>query len=178
VTGAAACGPGLCLTVAVRNVRLAGLVSGGPGVVMSEGEGWIRHGSANQELFSSMSEQLTEFTVTEDHLKLLRRVQASGWDDGEGFGGAALISGKKPYGNSAVWRDIAEILGVPDEDWVYEDGEKAFLTDEAEERLMRLHVEAMFALQIVLAVGEFRPGRYRRSKWWNTDWRLAGDGRR
>jgi hypothetical protein len=153
------------------------LVFGGPGAVMSEDEFWEPYRSANQELFRSMSEQLTEFTVTEDHLKLLRRVQADGWDDGEGYGGAAYISGKKPYGNSAVGRDIAEILEAPDEDWVYVDGEKADPTDEAEMRLMRLHVEAMFALQIVLTVGEFRPGRYRRSEWWNTDWRLVEDGR-
>ena len=84
---------------------------------------------------------------------------------------------KKPYGNSAVGRDIAEILEAPDEDWVFVDGQKADPTDEAEERLMRLHVEAMFALQIVLTVGEFRPGRYQRSEWWNTDWRLVEDGR-
>ena len=144
---------------------------------MSEDHDWEPDGSANQERFEWLSRHLTEFTVTEDHLRLLRRVRADGWDDGEGFGGAAAISGKKPYGNSAVGRDIAEILGAPDEDWVYEDGEKVELTEEAEERLMRLHVEAMFALQIVLAVGEFRPGRYQRSQWWNTDWRPVEDGR-
>jgi hypothetical protein len=130
---------------------------------------WIRRESPNQQLFESMS-QLTDFTVTEDHLKLIRRFRPVGWDDGEAYGGAAIISGKKPYGNSAVGRDIARILEAPDEDWVYEDGEKAYPTDEAEERLMRLHVEAMFALRIVLAIGEFRPGRYQRSKR-NIDWR-------
>jgi hypothetical protein len=136
---------------------------------MSEGSGWGLRRSPNQQLFESMS-LLTDFTVTEDHLKLIRRFRPVGWSDGEGYGGAAFISGKKPYGNSAVGHDIAQILRTPDEDWVYEDGEKSYLTDEAESRLMRLHVEAMFALQIVLAVGEFRPGRYQRSRW-NIDWR-------
>jgi hypothetical protein len=43
-------------------------------------------------------------------------------------------------------------------------------TEEAEERFTRLHVETMVALQIVLATGEFRPGRYRRSKAPSIDW--------
>jgi hypothetical protein len=51
---------------------------------------------------------VTEFTVTEDHLKLLRRAYI-GWDDCE-FG-APGIDPKRPYGNSDVIGDIAEILG-------------------------------------------------------------------
>src|SRR5579862_893953 len=115
----------------------------------------------NWRLFESLRE-LTEFTVTEDHLKLLRRAFVDRWDPGEGYG-AVGINSKKPYGNSYVERDIAEIVGAPDEDWLWEGGRKAYVTDEAAERLTRLHVEAMVALQVVLAVGEFRPGRYRRT---------------
>ena len=70
-----------------------------------------------------------EFTITEDHLKLLRRVYVA-WDFGEGDG-APAINSKKPYGNSYVERDIAEILDVPDEDWIYENGHKAYVTPEA-----------------------------------------------
>jgi hypothetical protein len=114
-----------------------------------------------EQLFKSLH-SLTEFTVTEDHLKLLRHVDVRYWDPGEGYYGAAAISAKRPYGNSYVGRDIAEILDAPDEDWVFEDGEKTSVTDEADERFQRLHVETMVALQIVLAAGEFRPGRYRR----------------
>jgi hypothetical protein len=109
-----------------------------------------------ERLFESLR-WLTEFTVTEDHLKLLRHVHVDYWDPGEGYFGAAAISSKRPYGNSYVARDIAEILNAPDEDWEYEDREKAIVTDEAEERFKRLHVETMAALQIVLAAGEFRP---------------------
>jgi hypothetical protein len=127
-------------------------------------------------LFESLRE-LTEFTVTEDHLKLLRHVFVTDWDPGEGYFGAAGINSKRPYGNSYVARDIAEILDAPDEDWEYEDGEKAIVTDEAEERFKRLHVETMFALQIVLAAGEFRPGRYQCSGRWANDWqRDEGSG--
>ncbi len=116
-----------------------------------------------------------EFTVTEDHLKLLRRVYVA-WDFGEGYG-APGINPKKPYGNSSVERDIAEILDVADEDWIYEDGHKAYVTPEAEERFTRLRVETMVVLQIVLATGEFRPGRYRRATAWGIDWQRDGSGR-
>jgi len=115
-----------------------------------------------------------EFTVTQDHLKLLRRAFVA-WDLGEGYG-APGINPKKPYSNSYVARDIAEILDVPDEDWEYEDGHKAYVTPEAEARLTRLHVETMVALQIVLATGEFRPGRYRRATSWGIDWQRDESG--
>jgi hypothetical protein len=115
-----------------------------------------------------------EFTVTEDHLKLLRRAFVA-WDFGEGYG-APGINPKKPYGNSYVARDIAQILDVPDEDWEYEDEHKAYVTTEAEARFTRLHVETMVALQIVLATAEFRPGRYRRATPWGIDWQRAESG--
>ena len=59
---------------------------------------------------------------------------------------------------------------APDQDWIYEDGHQAYVTDEAAARFTRLHVETMVALQIVLRTGEFRPGRYRRATWWGMDW--------
>jgi hypothetical protein len=49
------------------------------------------------------------FTVTDEHLKLLRRTNV-GWEDGE-FG-APSIDCKRPYGNSSVYNDIAEILDI------------------------------------------------------------------
>jgi hypothetical protein len=128
-----------------------------------------------ERLFESLRE-LDEFTVTEDHLKLLRRVYVGYWYTGEGYYGVANISAKRPYGNSYVGRDIAEILNAPDGDWVYEDGEKVGVTDEADERFMRLHVETMVALQVVLAAGEFRPGHYRRTERWIDDWRRDDGG--
>jgi hypothetical protein len=129
----------------------------------------------NQRLFDSL-QSATEFTVTNDHLTLLRHAYADSWDPGEGHFGAVGINSKRPYGDSYVTRSIAEILNAPDEDWEYEDGEKAGVTDEAEERFTRLHIETMAALQIVLAVGEFRPGRYRRSTTWDLDWQCDDSG--
>jgi hypothetical protein len=65
---------------------------------------------------------VTEFTMTEDHLKLLRHAWVT-WGEGEGYG-APGINPKKPYGNSYVQRDIARILDAPDDDWELEDGER------------------------------------------------------
>ena len=142
-------------------------------------------------LFNSLS-QATEFTVTEDHLKLLRHTGSVYWDPGEGFG-APAINPKKPYGNTAVPQDVAKILEAPDSDWEKApdddwewDEEEAFppgagegfrvLRAEAEDRFLRLHVEAGMALKIALATGEFRPGRYTRTNAWSNDWMRHGTG--
>ena len=109
---------------------------------------------------------VTEFTVTDEHLKLLRRAYV-GWDDCE-FG-APAIDCKRPYGNSDVIADIAEILEVPDDQWRDEDGD-AF--PDAEEAFTKLHAETAIVLQIALATGEFRPGRYVCEKY-GRNWRPA-----
>jgi hypothetical protein len=111
--------------------------------------------SPSEQLFYSLSGG-TEFTVTEDHLKLLRHAYANVWHAGEGDHGAAGISLKRPYGNSYIEADVARIGGAPDGDWVFRGGHQLHLTEEATERFLRLHVEAMAALQVVLAAGEFR----------------------
>ena len=120
-----------------------------------------------------------EFAVTEDHLELLRHVYLY-WDYGEGCG-APAINPKRPYGNSDVERDIAEILDAPDPDReLAEDDEYPDLTAEARERFTRLHVETMIVLHITLAAGEFRPGRYVRDDaigWVRAEEESAGQGR-
>jgi hypothetical protein len=116
-------------------------------------------------------DRLDRFTVTQDHLNLLRRAYV-GWDEME-FG-APAISGKRPYGNSDVLGDIAEIV-LPDFVPPYddEDAREVFLDDHREE-LTRLHVETGLALQIALATGEFRTGDYVRDRYGN-GWTRAGD---
>lgn len=103
------------------------------------------------------------FTVTDEHLKLLRSANVS-WGDIET--GAPCIDGKRPYGNGDVVGDIAEILG-----WILVDTvEGPMMTKEQAERAGDLHRETETALQIVLATGTFEPGDYEASKY-GKDWR-------
>jgi hypothetical protein len=113
--------------------------------------------------------RVTEFTVTADHLKLLRHAYVT-WHDGEY--GSPSIDPKRPYGESYVERSMAEILGVPESEWL--DEERGPLPG-VEKLCAQLHAETAIALQIVLATGEFRAGRYTRlergSGW--TRWRAG-----
>jgi hypothetical protein len=98
--------------------------------------------------------RVKEFTVTDEHLRLLRNAHVF-WDEAE-FG-APSIDPKRPYGNSNVHRDIAEILDVPESEW--EDEGQGWSPD-TKWRFLRLHAETAIALQIALATGEFRADRY------------------
>jgi hypothetical protein len=93
---------------------------------------------------------MNTFELTEQHIKLLRRFYVN-WQDTET--GAPEIDPKRPYGNSAVASDIAEILVVKGQD----DGE---LADDQVHDLMALHYETHIALQIVLVTGQFKAGKY------------------
>ena len=100
----------------------------------------------------------TSFTLTHEHVALLRRMYV-GWQDCE-FG-APEIDPKRPYGNSSVAYDVAEILGLPRE----ADGD---LDDAVRERCETLHFETGVALQIVLATGAFEIGEYGRTDFCDT----------
>lgn len=95
---------------------------------------------------------MNQFELTQDHIALLTsgRIYV-GWQDCET--GAPEIDPKRPYGNSYVPGDVAEILGWP----VDEDGE---LSEEDEERALALHRETDTALQVVLNAKTFEPGIY------------------
>jgi len=75
-------------------------------------------------------------------------------------------------------QDVVTILEAPDSDW--EDNEEDLppedkelfkvLRADAEDRYLRLHVEAGMALEIALATGEFQPDRYTRTNNRSSDW--------
>lgn len=116
--------------------------------------------------------QAREFTVTGAHIALLRRASVA-WCALEPYG-APAIDPNRPYGNSAIFQDIAEIT-EPDKfrgAWNEETVSWPEYTDANEERFLRLHVETMMALRIVLATGEFKPGRYVRQRF--GPWQYAG----
>lgn len=106
------------------------------------------------------------FDLTEDHVKLVKHFWVS-WQPDEY--GAPEIDPKKPYGNSDVERDIAEILGwTPEaEDW----GDPALSEDQRNDA-HRLHKETAKALQVILRAGSFVPGRYQ-SEQYHRNWTLV-----
>ena len=53
-----------------------------------------------------MRNKVTTFTLTEDHIKLLRNLEVC-WEDAE-FG-APAIEPKRPYGNSYVYKDMIKV---------------------------------------------------------------------
>ena len=93
---------------------------------------------------------MKKFTLTEEHIKLLRNMYV-GWGYCE-FG-APEIDPKRPYGNSQVIEDIHRILTGDD------DADDNVL-EEFEAKYQKLHRETETALQIVLRTGKFEPGVY------------------
>lgn len=107
------------------------------------------------------------FEVTEDHLKLAQRMYWQ-WDDGA-YDGAPAVGLKRPYGNSDVSGDIAEILGwdYPDEDEVSA-SEFDRRVDDIYERAMKIHREMSTVLQIATFTQTWEPGTYRRIRPYDT----------
>lgn len=96
---------------------------------------------------------MATFTLTEDHLKLLKNMYV-GWQTG--YDGAPEIDPKRPYGNSIMAYDVAEIL-----EWQTDGGE---LSEEQFEAAHFLHKQTQTALQICLCTLSFVPGTYRKKK--------------
>jgi hypothetical protein len=107
----------------------------------------------------------TKFEVTENHIKLLQRMYVE-WDD-SGYDGAPSINLKRPYGNSYVAHDIAEIIGEPFD----EDGE---LSGVQLENMLDIHQEMDTVLQILLVNLSIQPGIYTRSETYTNDWKYNG----
>lgn len=112
-------------------------------------------------LGATMRDNNKYFTVTEDHLKLLKRL-CFRYDDYVEFG-APAVDPKRPYGNSSVYEDLGEILDwePADEDrWGY----KSY-SDIQRERLLKLHKSMVTVLEILVTnngveVGEYETSRY------------------
>lgn len=109
------------------------------------------------------------FEVRPEHIKLLRTTYVS-WCNTE-FGAAEItikinIDPKRPYGNSDVLGDIAEVLGYDFTQYMDEDDPNIDdVPNETLEELNLWHEGTKNALQIFLDTGEMKPGLYRREKW-------------
>ena len=109
---------------------------------------------------------MKEFTVTEEHLKLLKNLQFR-YDDDIEFG-APAVDPKRPYGNSDVYCDIAEIIGLEPEGVEDAYGDRDFTRDQLD-YMKNLHKEMTTVLQILGASGEATPGTYTSSNY-GVDW--------
>lgn len=96
---------------------------------------------------------VTKFTVTDQHIKLIRKMFVQ-WQDIET--GAPEIDPKRPYGNSDIEADVYEILSGRDPYDEFEDG----LPDELRGGYFDIHRGTEHALQIILATGKFEAGDY------------------
>jgi len=128
----------------------------------------------------------TEFKLTDDHLKLMKRMFIE-WDD-TAYDGAPAVNIKRPYGNSDVPNDVAEIVSgredddTPDSPFHYgRDGDLRSVEAEdgrvlTVEDLTAIHKEMATALQIVLCTGAFRTGLYRTTRMYDSlSWERVGD---
>lgn len=105
--------------------------------------------------------QLDEFRVTDEHLALLKRGNVSWLCLNEGAGVMGLDI-KRPFGNSDIWKSIAEIVDGPFLN-AMGDGAREDFIEANGERWERLYAEVGLALQISLGTGQFSAGLYRRN---------------
>src|SRR6185369_14541098 len=98
---------------------------------------------------------LKEFTLSQQHIDLLRHMIVN-WQDCE-FG-APEIDPKRPYGNSSVLEDIAEIMGKK---MVQLEGGEEGWPKGSFDGLGQLHKETLEALEIMLQLGSLKPGKYK-----------------
>jgi hypothetical protein len=131
------------------------------------GDNWDRTSAGH--VWERELHRIHDFTVTETHLALMRRMSVQwNWDDAWDWP-APCIACHRPYGNSNILSDVAEIAGIElDEDYL------AGGNRPLRERLARLHAETAVALQIALVTGEFRSGRYL-SGHYHRDWMRVAD---
>lgn len=101
------------------------------------------------------------FTLTEQHIKLVRAMYIE-WC-GEAYDGAPAVNIKRPYGNSHVAGDVAEITGAA---LSFDDDGNP--DEKTTERMLKLHQETAIALQIILCTGCFEPGTYVRPERYDT----------
>jgi hypothetical protein len=111
---------------------------------------------------------MDEFILTEQHIKLIQNMYISWWDAEYGAPG---VDPKRPYGNSYVDGDLAEILGVvgTEHDADYDEPQ---LSEDQLADLARIHRETETALQIIVSTKSFVPGLYRSDKYLS-NWELV-----
>ena len=101
-----------------------------------------------------MAKKHETFTMTKDHLKLLKNMWVQ-WESS--MAGAPMIDCKRPYGNSDHIGDVARVLGWKLTETA--DGDE-IMTKKQGELAEKLHLETKTALQICLCTQSFKEGVY------------------
>lgn len=111
--------------------------------------------------------RIKRFEVKEEHIKLLKKLNFD-FDSRTEFG-APLISPKRPYGNSDVYQDIADIIGIKPEvtDW---DNEDDFFSDTQEMYMYALHKDMTTVLNILCVNLTIEAGMYQ-AKVYSDNWK-------
>ena len=107
-----------------------------------------------------------KFKITDDHIKLLRRAYFQ-WQDDEY--GAPEIDPKRPYGNSYVIGDIAEILEIEPE--LETRGQSNFSPRQIK-HMEGLHHDLLTVIRIMLQKATFFTGVYELD---DKVWRMVED---
>lgn len=110
---------------------------------------------------------MRRFELTAQHVALLRRANVR-WSDGA-YDGSPEIDAKRPFGNSDVVSDVAEIIGIEKSE--ADDGE-TYWPKGTRERCLALYKTLAEALQVVLASGSFEPGVYVADEY-RDNWRVS-----
>lgn len=109
------------------------------------------------------------FVLRQEHLDLMREMNV-GWSECE-FG-APEIDPKRPYGNSNVYEDIAEILKLRKTSDKYDEDEDDW-KDDIREYMDDLHKQMQVALQIILSCQSFKLGTYKKKDAYSDHWELV-----
>ena len=98
---------------------------------------------------------MERFTLTNEHLKLIKRMNIRFDDDA--YDGAPAVDIKRPYGNSDVMNDVAEIIGIEKSE---DDRGEKYWPKGTHAYCKSLHEETAKALQVCLAAQSFEAGEY------------------
>jgi hypothetical protein len=93
------------------------------------------------------------FLMTREHLALAKRLHIVWYDVEDGAPGCSI---RRPYGNSDVLEDIAEIIGY--RAWTH----PGCYSDQEEQHLKDLHRAMQIVLQIIVHTGQMKTGVYKK----------------
>jgi hypothetical protein len=119
----------------------------------------------------SNTQDTQRFTMTAEHIALLS-AGCVYWERSDC--GAPGIDPKRPYGNSDLHRDVAQLLGIALE--VADEWEGPIPSVAQQKHLEKIHRETETALQIVLATQSFEPGEYETPRYTNKWRRVTTEG--